>query len=264
MQGTNAMTTPTASSPSQSDFLKPFWSGLLGPAWVAALIVYGLLASLRFYVLLSPYSMQELYFLCTVAMWALPFIFLTVEGRRAIGLSEQGTTIGSMFLSAFAGALTGFIFFALGMMIYGGSPNNWCISIRNYLHFDEMRGLIAPPAIFALYALPAIFLNPVGDEILFRGFIQQAFARRFNAGFALLVNSFLFGILYLSLHGIFHDASGYHLRLGSAALAVCLMMCVGAVFTLCRALSGSLWTAMAAHAAFNLTILAATIHQYLR
>jgi membrane protease YdiL (CAAX protease family) len=258
------MTRPRASSRSQSDFLKPFWTSLLGPPWLAALIAYGLLASLRFYVLLSPYSMQELYFLCTVAMWGLPFVFLTADGRRDIGLSEQGTTIGSMLLSAFAGALTGLTFFGLGMMIYGSSPNNWCVSIRNYLHFDEMRGLMSPPAIFALYALPAIFLNPVGDEILFRGFIQQAFTRRVNAGFALLVNSFLFGMMYLSLHGIFHDASGYHLRLGSAALAVCLMMCVGAVFTLCRALSGSLWTAVAAHAAFNLAVLAAAIHQFLR
>jgi membrane protease YdiL (CAAX protease family) len=40
------------------------------------------------------------------------------------------------------------------------------------------------------------------------------------------------------------------------------MACIGAVFTLCRMLSGSLWPAMAAHAAFNLTILAAAIHQF--
>jgi len=261
---TTVMTTSAASSFPQPEFLKPFWSSLLGPAWLVSLIVYIVLASVRFFALLSPWSMQELYFLHTVAMWSLPFIFLTAGGRQQIGLTERGTTIGSMLLSAFAGSVCGFWFFVAGMMIYGNSPNNWCISIRNYLHFDEMRGLMSPPAIFALYALPAIFLNPVGEEILFRGFIQQAFTRRFNPVIALLVNSFLFGLVYLSLHGIFHDASGYHVRIVSAVIAITLMMCVGGVFTLCRSLSGSLWAAMAAHAAFNLTLLAATIHQFLR
>ncbi len=31
---------------------------------------------------------------------------------------------------------------------------------------------VPPAEPFALYALPAIFLNPIGEEILFRGFIQ--------------------------------------------------------------------------------------------
>jgi hypothetical protein len=258
------MKTPPASSLSQSEFMKPFWSGILGPAWLASLIVYVVLAGIRFFALLSPYSLQELFFLHTVAMWALPFIFLTSSGRRQIGLSERGTTLGSVLVSAFTGAVCGFVFFVLGMAIYGNSPDNWCISIRNYLHFEEMRGLISPAGVFGLYALPAVFLNPVGEEILFRGFIQAAFARRFNSVVALFVNASLFGIIYLSLHGIYHDASGYHLRLVSAAIAISLMMCVGVVFTICRALSGSLWAAMAAHAAFNLTLLAVTIHQFFK
>jgi membrane protease YdiL (CAAX protease family) len=169
-----------------------------------------------------------------------------------------------MLLGALAGAVCGLLFFALGMVLFGNSPGNWCLSIRNYLHFDEMRGLLSPLELFAVYSLPAIFLNPVGEEILFRGFLQQTFTERFNSRVATLVNSFLFALVYLSLHGIWHDATGYHLRVVSAAVALVLMTGVGAVFTLCRTRSGSLWTAMAAHAAFNLTLLAATVHQFLR
>jgi membrane protease YdiL (CAAX protease family) len=168
----------------------------------------------------------------------------------------------SLSLSALAGGACALAFFALGMALYGNSPNNWCNSIRNYLHFEEMRGLMSPLSLFALYAVPAVFLNPIGEEILFRGFIQESFSLRFNAAFATLVNSLSFGLIYLYLHGIWHDSSGFHLRIGSAALAIFLIACIGAVFTLCRMLSGSLWPAMAAHAAFNLTILAAAIHQF--
>jgi uncharacterized protein len=257
------MDSQSASGTSQSDFLKPFWTALLGPPWLVSLIVLAVLASVRFFAFFGPYSLQELFFLQTVGMWALPFLFLTAAGRREIGLTQSGATLTSMLTSAFAGVVCASVFFTLGMAVYGNSPDNWCISVRNYLHVDEMRGLISPLGLFGLYSLPAVFLNPIGEEILFRGFIQRAFTRRFNAAFATLVSSLLFGLLYLCLHGIWHDASGFHLRLGSAALAVFLMACVGAVFTLCRILSGSLWPAMAAHAALNLTTLAATIHEFL-
>jgi uncharacterized protein len=263
-EGTAFMDSAAASTSSGSPFLKPFWTAILGPPWFVSLVVLVVLASIRFFAVFSPYSLQELFFLQTIAMWALPFLFLTPSGRREIGLTERGMTLVSMIASAVAGSLCALVFFVVGMVLYGDSPDNWCISIRNYLHFDEMRGLMSPLGLFALYALPAMFLNPVGEEMLFRGFIWQSFARRFNPVFAIVVCSLSFGLIYLYLHGVWHNASGFHLRLASAAVAVVLMACIGAVFTLCRTLSGSLWPAMAAHAAFNLTLLAAAIHQFLR
>jgi membrane protease YdiL (CAAX protease family) len=247
-----------------SSFLKPFWLALIGPPWVVSLAAVAVVALIRFVAVFSPYPLQELFFMQTVAMWVLPFIFLTENGRRQIGLSQRGLTATSIILSALAGAACGFFLFALGMMVYGDSPDNWCISIRNYLNFEELRGFMSPISLFALFALPAILLNPVGEEILFRGFIQQSFSLRFNRAVATLVNSLLFGMIYLYLHGIWHDASGFHLRTGSAAFAIFLMACIGAVFTLCRTLSGLLWPAVAAHAAFNLTLLALAIHQFVR
>jgi membrane protease YdiL (CAAX protease family) len=248
----------------QSSFLKPFWIGFIGPPWVLSLAVFAALAGVRFLAAFSPYPLQELFFIQTVVMWALPFLFLTENGRRQIGLAQRGATGRAMILSVLAGASCALAFFSLGMVVYGDSPDNWCISIRSYLHFEEMRGLMSPLGLFAIYALPAVSLNPVGEEILFRGFIQQSFSLRFNPVIATLVNSLLFGLIYLYLHGVWHDASGFHLRAASAAFAVSLMACIGVVFTLCRTLSGSLWPAMAAHAAFNLMLLTAAIRQFAR
>jgi membrane protease YdiL (CAAX protease family) len=256
------MIPPAASASTEPAFQKPVWSSLFGPPWLASLFILAVLASIRFFAILSPYPLQELFFLQTVAMWALPFLVLTASGRREIGITERDVTLSSMVFGAVAGSACGLVLFGLGMEIYGDSPNNWCISIRNYLHFEEMRGLMPPLGLFALYALPAIFLNPIGEEILFRGVIQRSFARRFNPVLATVVNSVLFGLMYLSLHGLWHDAAGFHVRLASAALAVFLMACIGAVFTLCRFLSGSLWPAVAAHAAFNLTVLGASVYRY--
>lgn len=246
----------------QAEFIKPFWIALLGPPWIVSLVFLATVAAVRFFAVFSPYSLQELFFLQVVAMWASPFFLLTPDGRREIGLVEFGITTRSMVLSALAGSACGAVFFKLGMVLYGYSAENWCLSIRSYLHLDEMYGLMSPLSLFALYALPAIFLNPVGEEILFRGILQQSFARRFGPAFATSVSSLLFGLIYLYLHGIWRDAAGFHLRLSSALVAIVLMASTGAVFTLCRMRSGSLWPSMAAHAAFNLTVLAAAIHQF--
>jgi membrane protease YdiL (CAAX protease family) len=257
------MNSTAGSDTLQPALLKPIWAALLGPPWLVSIIVLIVLIAIRFFAVFSPYPLQALFFLQTVAMWAVPFIFLTASGRRQIGLTERGISAKSLLLSALGGSGCALALFALGMAVYGDSPDNWCISIRNHLRVDEMRGIMSPLGLFALYALPAIFLNPVGEEILFRGFIQRAFAIRFNATIATLVNSLLFGLCYLYLHGIWRDAAGFHIRLVSAALAMVLMALVGAVFTLCRTISGSLWPAMAAHAAFNLTMLAVAIHEFL-
>ena len=258
------MSTQAASTSPESVLLKPFWASFIGPPWVVALVFYLAIALVRFFAFLGPYSLQELFFLQTVAMWASPFIFLTPAGRRRIGLTSRGLSAKALLLSALAGAIYALAFFSLGMALYGYSPDNWCTSIRAYLHIDEMRGLMPPIGLFALYALPALFLNPIGEEMVFRGFIQESFAERFNPAVASVVNAVLFGLIYLSLHGLWRNETGLHLRLGSAALAVLLLACVAGMFTLCRRLSGSLWAPIAAHGAFNLAFLAAAIHQFVR
>ena len=256
------METQLASATDRPGFLKPGWTRVLAPPWVASLVVLAVIAAIRFYAVLSPYPLQVLFFVQAVAMWVLPLVMLTAQGRREVGLTVQGMTPVSLLLSALAGVACGLVLFGLGMETYGNSADNWCISIRNYLRFEDMRGLLPPLGVFALYALPAVCMNPIGEEIFFRGFLHRAFTRRFNPTFATLVSSVLFGLMYLAVHGFWRDGSGIHLRFASTALALILMACIGAVFTLCRTLSGSLWPAMAAHAAFNLTLLGATIHEF--
>jgi len=253
-----------ASTSQKSAFLQPFWTALIGPPWLVSLATLFVIAGIRYIAVLSPYRLQALFFLQAVCMWAIPFVMMTPAGRRQIGLTERGVTPASIVLSGFVGALCGLILFSIGMALYGLSPDNWCVSLRSYIHLDDMSGLMSPIGLFALYALPAILINPVGEEILFRGLIQQSFTRRFDPIFATFVSSLSFGLTYLYLHGLWHDGSGFHIRLVSAIVGILLMSTIGCVFTVCRMISGSLWLAIASHAAFNLTLLALTIHKFLR
>ncbi|MGA9671607.1 MAG: CPBP family intramembrane glutamic endopeptidase [Terracidiphilus sp.] len=252
------------SNPAQSEFLKPFWVRAVCPPWLLALLLMSLLGGVRYFAVFSTYQAQPLFFLQYAATWILPFIFLTRNGRGQIGLHEQGTTPLSMGLGALAGAVYALAVFAIGMTLYGDSRDNWDLSLRDYLRLIELRGVLPPGAVFAIFGVPAILFAPIGDEILFRGFIQETITRRWGPIAATLVNCLTFGLTYLYFHAIWQDSAGIHLRLVSGALAMILFIGAGLVFTLCRLVSGSLWSAVAAHAAFNLTMLGVAILYYMR
>ena len=258
----------TPEAPANSSFLRPVWSRIpftritVAP-WLLSLLVLAVLAAARYYAVLGPPQARILFPLHCLVMWALPFILLTGHGRRQIGLRKQGNTASALALSALAGAACGLAVFALGMLLYGNSPDNWNLTIRDAFQLKQMLAVMAPVAAFAAITLPAMILTPIGKEILFRGLIQQSFTLRWNAGIATLVNGLAFALIHLHVHVLWRDAAGYHLRPVSGTLMFLIGVGLSAVFTLCRLRSGSLFAAMAAHAACNLAMIAAVFFHYL-
>jgi membrane protease YdiL (CAAX protease family) len=250
-------------SPDPSGFLCAPWNRIRIAPWLFSLMVLALLTSLRFYAVFggSPWG-RILFLLVFLAMWALPFLVLSAQGRREIGLRKQGNSASALALSALAGACGGFAVYAAGMALYGASPDNWCVSIRDSIQIAQLRAAMPLAAAFAAVVLPAMIVSPIGEEILFRGFLQQSFTLRWNVSVATVVNGLAFGLVHLHVHGIWHDAAGFHLRLISGALMVLLMAGLSAVFTLCRLRSGSLYAAMIAHSACNLAMIGAIFIHY--
>jgi len=248
-------------SPEASDtssFLRPFWNRLAIPPWLLSLLVLVVLAAARFYSAFGPRQASILFLLHILVMWTLPFLFLTCQGRRDIGLRKEGSTLSNIALSALVGAASGYFIFWLGMTLYGNSPNNWCVSIRDSFQLNQMLAIMSPAAAFAVIALLTMSFTPIGEEFLFRGLIQQSFTLRWNAVIATLVNGFGYGLIHLlHVHGLWHDAAGFHLRLVSGALVVLLLAGLGAVFTFIRLRTGSLWCGVVAHAACNLAMISA-------
>jgi hypothetical protein len=239
------------------------WTGIAVPPWLLSLLVLAVLAAARFYSAFGPPQARILFLLHVLVMWALPFIFLTAQGRRQIGLRKQGNTPSALALCALAGVVGGLSIFWIGMALYGNSPDNWCVSIRDSFQLKQMLAVMSPAAAFAVIALLTMSFTPIGEEFLFRGLIQQSFTLRWNAVIATLVNGFGYGLIHLlHVHGLWHDAAGFHLRLVSGALVVLLLAGLGAVFTFIRLRSGSLWCAVVAHAACNLAMIAAIFFQY--
>jgi uncharacterized protein len=248
-----------------SSFLRPFWNRLAIPPWLLALLVLAVLAAARFYSAFGPPQARILFLVHVLVMWTLPFLFLTRQGRRDIGLRRQGITAVALVLSSLAGVAGGLFIFWIGTALYGNSPDNWCVSIRDSFQLNHMLAVMSPAAAFAVIVVLTISFTPVGEEFLFRGLIQQSFTLRWNAVIATLVNGFAYGLMHLlHVHGLWHDATGFHLRLASGAVMVLLLAGLGATFTLCRLWTGSLWCAVVAHAACNMAMISAVFLYFVR
>jgi membrane protease YdiL (CAAX protease family) len=233
--------------------LRPFWRGIFRQAWILLAVLFLLLGALRAYGLLGPAEARMLIMLGFFLMWFLPFIFFSREGRTAMGMArveKKGWILWGILL----GLAGGFAVYALGCLLFGNSENNWYISLLNSYQIDGTMREMGTLPLFLIFTGPAILFSPVGEEFFFRGMIHESVR---EAGFpraAAIVNALAFAAVHLLHHGIFLGDAGLRILPVSGLIWFLLMMGASWSFTQCRLRSGSIWPAVLAHAAFNLSM----------
>jgi len=245
-----------------SEFLRPFFSRLPVAPWILFLVLFAVLAAMRYYAVLGPEPARPLFLVQILILLALPAIFLTPQGRQAIGLCKPRRMLPALALATLGGALVSIVLFAADRLFLPDSPASLFASIRDGMQLDRLRATMPIAAILAVVGVPAIFVTPIAEEIFYRGVLHHAFACRWNVAVATVVNGLAFGLVHLHLGAIYRDASGFHFRVFSALATIVSLLLVSALFTYCRNRSGSLYAAMAAHAACNLTMIGAAVVRY--
>lgn len=233
--------------------LRSFWQRIFHRAWIVSLVLFVALGGLRAYGLFGPSSARILIMLNFLLMWFLPFVFLTKEGRQAMGLKrvEHPRWLGWGLLLGMGAA---FVVFAIGWSLYGRSADNWYISVLDSFSIGAAQLQIPRFVLFLLYTVPAMIFSPIGEEFFFRGMLHESVREQWGATVATPVNAVAFGAIHLLHHGLRWDSTGGHLLLGSGLLWVGLMMGLSWLFTVCRQRSGSIWPAVVAHSGFNLVM----------
>jgi membrane protease YdiL (CAAX protease family) len=110
----------------------------------------------------------------------------------------------------------------------------------------KIEALLEDPTALVLLALFAVFLAPVLEEMLFRGFIYRVVEQSNGAGMAVSATSLVFSLV----HG---DQYGWLWQ------NLLLLFGVGLVFGIVRARTGSILPGVFIHAAYNGTLSAAMI-----
>ena len=145
--------------------------------------------------------------------------------------------------------------YGLGLLIIWTTNDNWFVSIRNsYLRTTDTRGM-SLQQLFIIFTIPALIFSPIGEEIFFRGFLQEALTAKFSYRNAMIIDSLFFALIHLFHHGIVKDLAGqirfYPL---SGFIWVLLMFVTAIAFALLKKNSQSIYPAIVSHAVFNLVM----------
>jgi membrane protease YdiL (CAAX protease family) len=233
---------------------KDTWKRWQTNAAVFAFFFAIIFAAIRGFGMLGPQSVRPLIPMGFVMMMILPFIFLRAEGRRQIGLIKSKTS--SVYITAILfGVAAASLCFVLGISFFDRSPDNWFITIRNY-YVAQIPGALDMPLqrFFIIATVPALIFSPIGEEIFFRGFLQDAIETRFGLRSSMIIESAIFGLVHLFHHGLVRSSDGINFFPLSGVLWVMLMFLTAYGFALLRKRSGSIYPSIAAHAVFNLTM----------
>ncbi len=207
-----------------------------------------LFAAMRGAGMLGPATLRWMLPASFVTMMLLPWLLLSADGRRLIGLCRP-TSWWALMPAVLAGACAALACGALGWLLFGHSLDNWFMTVA-----ASYRGMMDSSAFSILmlhlvFTLPAMLFSPIGEEIFFRGILQRALEQKCSVRLSTLLECAAFGLVHLFHHGPFFGATAI-----SSALWVMAMCLTAALFATLRQRSGSLVPAMAAHAAFNATM----------
>ena len=229
--------------------VKPFWRAL--PFGIAGLTLAFVLASSagRAAAVFGPASWRALFVVVFVAMAALPWMVLSREGRRQIGL-QRPRHPGWLALGLLLGALAASACYLLGATLYGASADNWFVSIARSYQLQPTQGW-SLLRLHLTFTIIACLFSPIGEEIFFRGFLQKVLEDRHGRTRATVIEAALFGLLHLCHHGILPGAAGVQVLPVSGALWVAQMFVLSLMFAWLRRRGDSVMPAIAAHAAFN-------------
>lgn len=231
------------------------WNSSIAPRRPLALVLMlaAVFAGMRFAGMLGPAATRWMLPLGFVLMSVAPWILLSREGRRQIGLCRP-SSLRHFPQAVLFGVMAALVCFTLGLLSFAHSSDNWFVSIAsNYRNtLDTARFTTAQ--LFLIFTLPAILFSPIGEEIFFRGMLQRALEQRFSVNVSTSLECAAFGIIHLCHHGLAWGAAGLTLLPVSGALWVMLMFLTALMLAAIRKRSGSLFPAMASHAAFNATM----------
>ena len=239
----------TASPP----LLRDLWIPVFGNAFRLAVLLGVLASAVRVVGMLWPQRYFWVLPLGFTVMALTPWLFFRKEGRRRAGvrLPERPLWILRGILLGAAGAL--FVYW-LGVTLFGVTDDNWFVSIRRAFPVTAEMAGVSTVQLFWILTIPSLIFSPIGEEVFFRGFLQQAAEERWNHRIGVIIDAGWFALVHVVHHGIVRIDGQIQVFPLSGAIWMVLIFGTGVLFAFLRHKTGSLLAPILSHAAFNLTM----------
>lgn len=179
--------------------------------------------------------------------WVLLWIrFRHQRGPAALGLRLQKGDVRSGLLAGLLGIGVAFVATQVVYQIVDQV-------VRGPVKSPEQIPEVAGPLQVGLAVLLALVAAPVGEEILFRGFLYQAFRRWKGVTFGTILSAIVFGLAHTDFGGLADGISNGDIALIVSSLLIVLpTLALGVILAQVFERKGSLVPAIVAHSVFNL------------
>jgi uncharacterized protein len=233
---------------------KPLQSSARYYYLIVGVLLFIAFAAMRGFSMLGPSIAQPLLPLSFVLMMAVPFVLLNRADRTSIGL-KRCTSYQPYLVALVLGSMAALLCYVIGAYLFQLTHDNWYVTIKTYYLNNSVYSSASPIwKTFLIFTIPALLFSPIGEEIFFRGFLQESLRLNFTERRSTLIECTSFGIIHLCHHGLVnHHGKTIFLPLSGLIWAT-LMASVAFMFIQLRNHSGSLYPAMVCHASFNLNM----------
>jgi len=185
-------------------------------------------------------------------MMVLPFVLLNKEGRQKIGIRRVKNW--PFFLGAFfMGLLGSGLLYGIMLVLFGNSEAHAYVYIAgSYQNLPDLMLAGERLQYFFIYCLISMSFSPLGEELFYRGLIHEYFATVLGDLRASYLDSAAFALVHLAHFGIIYQEGQWEWLVMPSFIWMMSLFLLCRVFFIARQKSGSIWGAVAAHAAFNL------------
>lgn len=233
------------------NYLRKYWSSHFQYNWKLGVFLILLFGIPRFIIVLQSYvdrSYGTVMFVF-LSMWLVPFILLTKDGRRNIGI-KRPSHWWRLVLSFIAGGLTCYIVFSIFSLLFQTSIENAFVYIAGNNPGSSVSE--TDKSIYFLIAvIPSMLFSPIGEEFLYRGIIHGSFVPKFGETKASIFDSLAFAITHIAHFGIIYMSGIWQFLPVPTILWILAMFVTSQVFFRCKQYCDSIWGAVAAHSGFN-------------
>jgi len=233
--------------------LRPFWRKYFGFNWKFGLFLILIVCIPRFMLVLNANSSGNYGYIglvMTISAIA-PFIFLSRQGRKEIGISKVGQ-YRWLFIAFAAGLIASLVLYVVGQGLYGSSYANWYNYIGKSYKIPQGISGNDKLILFAIMAITGMIFSPIGEELFFRGIVHSSFANSVGDKKASIADGSAFALTHISHFGLVFINNKWDFFAIPTIIWVLGMFLVSLLFFKCRQNSGSIVGAIVCHAAFNL------------
>ncbi len=238
------------------EFLRKYWLRFFKYSWKFGLLLILLFGIPRFILVLQS-NVEGGYgkvFIIFLVMWFAPFILLTKQGRRNIGIKRPSKYIHLLY-SFLIGVAACTLIFVLFKVLYASTLSNAFayisrvgISAANISNSDRL-------IYFIIAVIPSMIFSPIGEEFLYRGVIHGSFVSKFGESKASIFDSLAFALTHLAHFGIVYTGEAWTFLLLPSLLWVGAMFAVSQLFFRCKVMSQSIFGAVLSHSGYNFAMM---------